>query len=137
MSSTFASGTTPQLLANSQQAAAGDKDVQRMHVFAFIKGQGAVGATDDEVRVGLDISPNSAIPRRLELQLRGYIRPTGFERKTRAEKDATVWCAVPEWQREETARKAQIASAQYRLTKGLRMVEDARGKLVAMGVEVQ
>lgn len=67
--------------------------VMRMRVLNFIATRGSRGATDDEVHVALGIDKNTTAPRRRELQLKGQVVDSGYRRRTRAGKYATVWVA--------------------------------------------
>ena len=63
----------------------------RAKVLDVIRGRGAEGATDDEIQRVLDLSQNSARPRRRELELGGLVRDSGRTRPTRSGRQAAVW----------------------------------------------
>lgn len=85
-----------------------ERDTQRQKVFNFIKSHMLpdvdltvmsneflnkfVGATDEEIQIGLGIKSDSETPRRIELfyDMREII-DSGYERKTRLGNTATVW----------------------------------------------
>jgi hypothetical protein len=62
-------------------------------VFNFIDRMGARGATDDEIEVGLQISPSTVRPRRVELVEAGKVVDSGRTRPTRSGRQAVVWIA--------------------------------------------
>ena len=53
------------------------------------------GATDEEIAEGMALPPNTARPRRRELQLDGAIHDSGETRTTRSGRWAVVWQAGP------------------------------------------
>lgn len=60
-------------------------------VFDFIESRGGVGATDEEVQLGLDLSPSTQRPRRIELAGKGLIKRSPLKRKTKSGRAAQVW----------------------------------------------
>jgi hypothetical protein len=62
-------------------------------VLEFIRGQGAHGATCDEVESGLRMLHTTASPRILELRKKGLVEDSGQRRKTRSDRSAKVWTA--------------------------------------------
>lgn len=60
-------------------------------VLAFINDKGPVGATDDEIQNECGLNPNTARPRRRELQLKGHVIDSGQRRSTRTGRAAIVW----------------------------------------------
>ncbi len=64
---------------------------QRARVLAFVSGRGGLGATDDEIEVGLALPHQSASARRNGLVRDGKLRDGGERRKTRAGQWAVVW----------------------------------------------
>ena len=79
--------------ATSQEAFAriqGNRHNLRGQVFYFIR-DCALGATDDEVQVGLDMNPSTERPRRAELFTQGLIEDSGTRRKTQSGRLAIVW----------------------------------------------
>lgn len=71
-----------------------DHSVQRAAVLRTIRAAGFDGLTDDEVAARLDILNTSAGKRRLELQHRGLVEPTGTRGTTRTGSTAAKWRAV-------------------------------------------
>lgn len=49
------------------------------------------GCCDQEIRDGLDMSPNTVRPRRVELERAGLIRPRGLTKTKDKNADATAW----------------------------------------------
>ncbi len=67
---------------------------QRRRVYDYICRMGAVGATDDEIQVALDMNPSTQRPRRVELWEGGHITKTERTRMTRGGRQAIVWEAT-------------------------------------------
>lgn len=65
----------------------------RAVVLAFIKSQGAFGATDEEISLALDMAGNTVRPRRRELQQAGLVVDSGRRRPTESRRLAVVWIA--------------------------------------------
>ena len=63
----------------------------RGRVLELIASRGALGATDDEIEVSLDMRHQTASARRRELVLNGSIVFSGMKRKTRSRRNAQVW----------------------------------------------
>jgi len=68
--------------------------VQREHILAYIVGQGARGATAEEVAIALGLRSQSAGPRVKELREAGEIIDTGRTRPTTSGRSAAVYVAV-------------------------------------------
>lgn len=66
-------------------------DTQRAKVYAFIRGRGRFGATDEEAQITLSLPGNTETPRRLELVKAGAVKDSGRKRKTRRNRKAIVW----------------------------------------------
>jgi hypothetical protein len=89
-----ASGITGPSLETSQRAAESiqpSADSLRGIVFAFLRGRGEEGATDEEIQTGLAMNPSTQRPRRGELLKAGLIEATERTRKTRSGRNAIVW----------------------------------------------
>lgn len=67
---------------------------KRAMVLAFLRGRGAIGATDDEMQRLIPMSANTQRPRRVELVASGLIVDSGMERDTSGGAGAVVWVAV-------------------------------------------
>jgi hypothetical protein len=76
--------------ANSIRHIAGG-DAERC--FNYIKKHGAVGATDDELEVALNLKHQTASARRRGLVLEDRVENSGQQRKTRSGRNAIVWVA--------------------------------------------
>ena len=59
-------------------------------VLAFLRQRGALGATDEEMQLGIPMAPSTQRPRRIELQKRGLVVEAGT-RKTSSGRNACVW----------------------------------------------
>lgn len=68
---------------------------QRRRAFDFISARGAVGATDDELEVALDLLHQSASATRNSLMKDGWIIDSGQRRLTRSGHEAIVWVIAP------------------------------------------
>ena len=68
-----------------------DAATLRGQVLSYIRGQGNLGATDEEVQVALHMNPSTQRPRRIELWRGGFVRDSGQRRLTRSSRWATVW----------------------------------------------
>lgn len=67
-------------------------ETMRRKVCQFIADQGAKGATDEEVQLGLDMNPSTERPRRGEVWGFGLITDSpGKRRPTTSGRMATVW----------------------------------------------
>jgi DNA-binding IclR family transcriptional regulator len=64
----------------------------RLRVFNFLK-QCPEGCTDEEIAEALSMNPSSARPRRVELVAAGIVEDSGFRRRTKSGRKATVWSA--------------------------------------------
>jgi hypothetical protein len=70
-------------------------ETMRRQVCQFIAGQGARGATDEEVQLGLGMNPSTERPRRGEVWGFGLITDSmGEKRKTTSGRMAIVWHAT-------------------------------------------
>jgi hypothetical protein len=76
---------------DAAEAARKNAAKRRAKVRAFITSRGAVGATDDEIEVGLGYPHQTASARRRELVLLGLVRDSGLRRLTRHGRAAKVW----------------------------------------------
>lgn len=65
----------------------------RRAVLEFIRGRGSDGATDEECQDGLGMNPSTQRPRRVELVMTGLVADSGRTRKTKSNRNATVWVA--------------------------------------------
>lgn len=84
-------GTTTSKAAAS--AIAADAKTLRSHVFTYLKGCGADGATDEEIQDALEMDPSTERPRRGELVTQGVVVDSGRTRPTRSGRKAVVWIA--------------------------------------------
>lgn len=88
-------------------------------VFTFIRALGFVGATDEEIQRGLNMRPNTARPRRRELEMKGLVFDSGRRRITSSGRDAIVWVAYHEHveknapKRSDRNRERQLLRALY------------------------
>lgn len=64
-------------------------------VLAHLRGCGALGATDEQIQVALDMNPSTQRPRRIELVKAELVYDSGRTRKTVSGHQATVWLAHP------------------------------------------
>ena len=62
-------------------------------VLAFLRQRGDLGATDEEMQLGIPMAPSTQRPRRVELARRGLLVEAGV-RKTTSNRNATVWRCV-------------------------------------------
>jgi hypothetical protein len=79
----------------------------RLEVLAYIRKQGAEGATDYELEHRLNMRGSTVRPRRRELVLDGLIEDTGLTRTTDSGRQAAVWVTVPPERRAEVRASAQ------------------------------
>lgn len=75
--------------------AADSLDAKRLNalhrqVLAFLRQRGELGATDEEMQIGIPMAPSTQRPRRLELARRGLLIEAGV-RKTSSGRNANVW----------------------------------------------
>lgn len=93
--------------SRTSRAAAGSTDRQRgrQAVWDAFRKAGAVhanpvpfgvvgGLTDEECAEVTRMSPNAARPRRIELLRDGLLVDSGYTRKTRSNRSATVWMSI-------------------------------------------
>lgn len=83
--------------ATSAAAAVGiepEAGTKRALVLAFIRGRGALGATDEEIQIGLPMAQNTERPRRVELVEFRLIKDSGYTRQTKGRRQAVVWVAA-------------------------------------------
>ena len=66
---------------------------QRRRVLDFVQGQGGYGATDEEIQAGLNMSPNTERPRRVELVEGGWLVDSKQNRLNSAGHECIVWRA--------------------------------------------
>ena len=91
------SGITLQSVETSQDAASSilpSADSLRGLVLAFLRGCGELGATDEEIQLGLAMNPSTQRPRRGELLKAGLIQASDRKRETRSGRRAVVWITV-------------------------------------------
>lgn len=62
-------------------------------VLDAIRARGEYGATDQEIEEATGLSGNTVRPRRGELKAAGRIQEAAFTRKTKSNRDASVWIA--------------------------------------------
>lgn len=66
----------------------------RRLVLDYVRQRGEIGATDEEMQVGLEMNPSTQRPRRQELEKLGFIRRLdGFTRSTSSGRSAIVFIA--------------------------------------------
>jgi hypothetical protein len=73
------------------------RPAMREIVYEFIRGRGALGAIDEEVEelaASLGKRESTGRARRVELSKEGRIIAASHTRKTRSNRDATVWIAA-------------------------------------------
>ena len=75
------------------EAMLGNIETLRFKVFDFIKSQEKIGATDQEIQEALNLEMSTEIPRRRELVLKGFVLDSGYRRRTKSNRFATVWIA--------------------------------------------
>lgn len=63
----------------------------RGFVLDYLRGKGALGATDEEIQVALHMNPSTQRPRRIELVAKGLVRDSQRTRPTTSGRMATVW----------------------------------------------
>lgn len=68
--------------------------VLRLQVLGFISSC-LLGATDEEIQIGLKMNPSTQRPRRVELVARGHVEDSGKKRKTSSGRKAVVWIRKP------------------------------------------
>lgn len=66
----------------------------RLQIDAYLSSVGKSGATDEEMQNHTQITPNTQRPRRVELVESGRVFDSGFKRKTKSNRDATVWVHI-------------------------------------------
>jgi hypothetical protein len=71
-------------------------DTLRMTVYRWLLARGGTGATDEEMQDGIPMVPSTQRPRRVELQKAGLVVDSGDTRRTRSNRRAVVWLAVPQ-----------------------------------------
>jgi len=69
---------------------------ERARVLEFLRSIGAIGATDEEQQLGMDMSPNTQRPRRIELcnTHPPLVIDSGLTRRTISGRQAVVWVAM-------------------------------------------
>jgi hypothetical protein len=63
----------------------------RQRVFLFILECDHKGATLEEIEEGMALAGNTVRPRRVELEERSLVAPSGFTRPTKSGRQAIVW----------------------------------------------
>jgi hypothetical protein len=99
----------------------------RMAVLDYITKKEVEGATDEEIQVALNLSPNTERPRRIELVAQGLVEKSGITRFTSSHRKAAVWVATGKnysrgFHKEPRPRKKQVIAAGFEidgLTRGL------------------
>jgi hypothetical protein len=76
-------------------AIAGDAKYIRQRVFNFIRSCREYGATDPEIAQALQLSSDTARPRRVDLRNADMIVDSGRTRPTQSGRPATVWIVSP------------------------------------------
>lgn len=92
-------------------------------VLDYITKKEAYGATDEEIQVALNLSPNTERPRRIELVAQGLVEKSGITRLTSSHRKAAVWVATGKnysrgFHKEPRPRKKQVIAAGFEM-KGL------------------
>lgn len=67
---------------------------RRGQVLELVRKRGEEGATDEEIRDALLLTPGQQRPPRIELAYQGLVRDSGRTRLTRRHRAATVWVAT-------------------------------------------
>lgn len=70
----------------------------RALVLAYVRHCGEIGATDEEMQVGLEMNPSTQRPRRQELEKLGLILRTSRTRPTKSGRAAVIFIATHEVQ---------------------------------------
>lgn len=91
----FARPAPAQQHSVTSMQAADSMDAKRLNalhrqVLAFLRQRGDLGATDEEMQLGIPMAPSTQRPRRVELARRGLVIEAGV-RKTASKRNATVW----------------------------------------------
>ena len=66
----------------------------RWAVLAFLRRQGELGATDEQIQSSLALNPSTVRPRRGELVSAGLVVDSGLTRPTASGRQAIVWRVV-------------------------------------------
>jgi hypothetical protein len=66
----------------------------RAKVWKYLVNKDTTGATDQQIQIDLRLDPSTERPRRRELVLQGFVKDSGFTKKTRSGHNATIWVAV-------------------------------------------
>jgi hypothetical protein len=69
--------------------------IDRIRILRLLRKRGNVGCIDEEIGQLLDLDLNTVRPRRQELELAGYIAKSGHKRKTKHNRPANIWIALP------------------------------------------
>ncbi len=128
---------TPPHQSHSETSAESAKEIKesarslRFKVYAYIKGRGAIGATDEEIQLDLGMQLQTEVPRRRELVMRGLVVDGGMKRLTRSDRQATAWVASmtfvePEDRKRTVSEQLREANAEIgRLRKRVKDLESA------------
>lgn len=68
--------------------------ILRERVYAYLRRRRGLGATDEEISHALNMSGNTARPRRIELEQMGKVHHNGSFRPTMSGRNAMIWTAV-------------------------------------------
>lgn len=92
MTRTFSNGTWTSELA-ARQAEPFKAKIQKQ-VLDYLRGQGELGATNQEIEIALNRPGNTIRPANIALRKLGLIEDSGTWRLTQAKRKAIVWKAV-------------------------------------------
>ena len=65
----------------------------RYKLLTWLRDRGEVGATDEEMQLGVPMAASTQRPRRGELVAAGYVKDSGSTRSTKSGRAAVVWVA--------------------------------------------
>lgn len=65
----------------------------RVRVLAFLRRRGNIGATDEEMQLLLELNPSTQRPRRINLVDADLVFDSGWTRRVKSGREATVWLA--------------------------------------------
>ena len=101
---------------SAQAAGATDAERDEARVCAALQAAGPEGMTDEEIATLLDLSGNTARPRRIALLDRGEVRWSGRTRLTERGRAANVWIHAPrpDWEREQERRLEPVVCSTCR-----------------------
>jgi hypothetical protein len=69
----------------------------RAKIYAMLVERGEMGATDEEMQLGIPMNPSTQRPRRGELADAGFVIESDKVRKTKSGRNAIVWVAVTDF----------------------------------------